>query len=128
MISQITAGIEVRVETSYQPAFSQPALHNYAFSYKIHIVNHNDFVVQLISRKWIIKNGFGEIDVVEGDGVVGRQPVLYAGDSYEYVSGCHLISTIGTMEGIYFFENKQTNEIISAIIPLFKLEAIEALN
>ncbi|MBS1618574.1 MAG: ApaG domain, partial [Bacteroidetes bacterium] len=81
-----------------------------------------------LSRRWIITNGIGGVEIVEGEGVVGRQPVLYKGDMHEYVSGCNLITPFGTMEGSYFFQNKATQEIFEVNIPLFKLEATFALN
>jgi ApaG protein len=128
MVSQITAGVEVIVQTMYQEGYSAPEDHAYVFAYKILISNHNDFTVQLLRRKWVITNALGEIEVVEGDGVVGRQPVLYRGDSHEYVSGCNLVTAFGTMQGTYYFENKATREIFGVNIPLFKLEAPFALN
>lgn len=128
MVSQITAGVEVVVQTMYQEGYSIPDEHAYVFAYKILIANHNNFTVQLLRRKWIITNGIGEVEIVEGEGVVGRQPVLYKEDSHEYVSGCNLVTPFGTMEGIYYFENKITQEIFEVDIPLFKLEAPFALN
>ena len=128
MVSQITAGVEVVVQTMYQEGYSIPDEHAYVFAYKILIANHNNFTVQLLRRKWIITNGIGEVEIVEGDGVVGRQPILYKEDSHEYVSGCNLVTPFGTMEGIYYFENKTTQEIFEVDIPLFKLEAPFALN
>jgi len=128
MVSQITAGVEVIVQTMYQEGYSVPEEHAYVFAYKIEIANHNNFTVQLLSRKWIITNGIGEVEIVEGDGVVGRQPVLYHGDTHEYVSGCNLATPFGMMEGIYYFENKTTKEVFEVYIPMFKLEAPFALN
>ena len=128
MVSQITAGVEVVVQTMYQEGYSIPDEHAYVFAYKILIANHNNFTVQLLRRKWIITNGIGEVEIVEGEGVVGRQPVLYKEDSHEYVSGCNLVTPFCTMEGIYYFENKTTQEIFEVDIPLFKLEAPFALN
>lgn len=128
MVSQITAGVEVIVQTMYQEGYSVPDEHAYVFAYKIQISNHNNFTVQLLSRKWIITNGIGEVEIIEGDGVVGRQPVLYRGDSHEYVSGCNLATPFGMMEGFYYFENKITREVFEVSIPMFKLEAPFALN
>ncbi|MBS1624419.1 MAG: Co2+/Mg2+ efflux protein ApaG [Bacteroidetes bacterium] len=128
MVSEITAGIEVSVQTMYQDGHSRPDENRFVFAYKISISNHNDHTVQLLSRRWIISNGIGGVEIVEGEGVVGRQPVLYKGDMHEYVSGCNLITPFGTMEGSYFFQNKATQEIFEVHIPLFKLEATFALN
>ena len=112
----------------YQEGHSLPDRHAFVFAYKIQIANHNNFTVQLMRRKWVITNGVGATEVVEGDGVVGRQPVLYREDSHEYVSGCNLITPFGTMEGIYYFENKATRKIFEVQIPKFRLEAPFMLN
>ena len=128
MVSQITCGVEVIIQTMYQEGYSIPDEHAYVFAYKILIANHNDFTVQLLRRRWVITNGIGEVEIVEGDGVVGRQPVLYRGDSHEYVSGCNLATPFGMMEGTYYFENKANKDIFAVKIPLFKLEAPFALN
>jgi ApaG protein len=128
MVSEITAGVEVAVQTMYQAGHSIPEENAHVFAYKIVISNHNDFTVQLLSRRWIITNAIGEVEIVEGDGVVGRQPVLYRGDSHEYVSGCNLATPFGMMEGTYFFQNKANQNIFEVKIPLFKLEAPFALN
>jgi len=66
--------------------------------------------------------------VEEGDGVVGRQPVLYPGDSFQYVSGCNLLTSIGKMEGVYIFENKALKQEFEVTIPPFKLVAPMVLN
>jgi ApaG protein len=128
MVSQITYGVEVIVQTMYQEGYSVPEEHAYVFAYKIQISNHNNFTVQLLSRKWIITNSVGEVEIIEGEGVVGRQPILYRGDSHEYVSGCNLATPFGVMEGIYYFENKITHEIFEVNIPMFNLEAPFNLN
>ena len=128
MVSEITLGVEVSVQTMYQEAHSVPDENLFVFAYKILIANHNEHTVQLLSRKWVITNAVGETEMVEGDGVVGRQPVLYRGDSYEYVSGCNLATAFGTMRGAYFFENKATRKVFEVKIPVFNLEAPFVLN
>jgi ApaG protein len=128
MVSEITAGVEVSVDSIYQEGHSMPDQHVFVFAYKIQIANHNPHTIQLLSRKWIITNGIGEVEVVEGEGVVGRQPVLYMGDKHEYVSGCRMATPVGRMEGCYFFENKDTSAIFEVKIPAFKLEAPFILN
>ena len=128
METLITAGVEVQVETVFQPDQSNIALEQFMFAYHITLFNHNTFTVQLISRKWKITDSSFDIRFVEGDGVVGRQPVLYPGDSHQYVSGCDLSSPIGKMEGIYIFENKATGKKFDVQIPAFKLIAPVILN
>lgn len=128
MQTLITQGIEVNVETFYQPAHSHPQYGEFVFAYHINISNHNLFTVQLLRRKWLITDAYNDKRIVEGDGVVGRQPILYPGDSYQYVSGCNLATPIGKMEGIYYFENKTTRQIFEVTIPVFTMEAPEILN
>lgn len=128
MAALITQGVEVHVETMYQPQQSRPAHGVYVFVYKVTISNHNPFTVQLLRRRWEITDSNLDFNVVEGDGVVGRQPVLYAGDSHQYISGCQLKTPIGKMEGIYIFDNKITGEEFAVRIPTFQLVATDILN
>jgi ApaG protein len=128
METLITSGIEVNVSTLYQPAHSSPAQGEFMHTYHITLHNHNLFPVQLLRRRWLITDGFGQTQIVEGDGVVGRQPVIYPADSYQYVSGCHLNSGIGKMEGTYTFVNKLSRAEFEVTIPVFKLEATTILN
>lgn len=123
-----TSGIEVQVETFFQDEQSDAMLGEFLFAYHITISNRNNFVVQLLSRKWKITDSSLDVRLVEGNGVVGRQPILYPGDSHQYMSGCDLKSPIGKMEGIYIFVNKQTNETFEVQIPSFKLIAPVVLN
>lgn len=127
-VSKTTSGIKVGVTVTYQESHSRPDSGVYVFSYHIHIENRNPYPVQLLRRKWVITNGYGEIEVVEGDGVVGRQPILYSGEEYEYSSGAAIESQIGVMHGIYYFENKSTRDVFEVKIPEFKLETTEILN
>ena len=103
-------------------------VNEYVYSYKITLNNHNSFAVQLLRRIWIISDANGDVRTVEGEGVVGRQPVLYAGDSYEYISGCNLNTPIGKMEGLYIFDNKVSGKEFEVKIPVFKLESPVLLN
>jgi ApaG protein len=83
---------------------------------------------ELLRRKWIITNGFGEIEIVEGEGVVGKQPLLYPGDNYEYISGAVIDTPFGVMKGLYYFQNIHTDEEFIVKVPEFKLETLELLN
>ncbi len=98
------------------------------FAYRITLHNRNTQVVQLLRRNWIITNGFGNVKQMSGDGVVGRQPVIYPGDQHQYVSGCHLDTAIGTMFGTYTFVNKETGKEFEVRIPTFRMEAPVLLN
>jgi len=123
-----TAGIEVKVETFYQDEHSKPVNNEFVFAYRITLFNHNAYTVQLLRRMWIISDANADVSTVEGDGVVGKQPILYPGDSYQYVSGCNLATALGKMEGVYIFENKTTTKEFEVKIPVFKLIAPVILN
>lgn len=128
METLITSGVEVQVETFFQPGQSNLMNGQFLFAYRITISNHNNFTVQLLSRKWKITDSTFDVRIVEGDGVVGRQPILYPADTYQYVSGCDLSSPIGKMEGIYIFQNKVTGSKFEVQVPEFKLIAPVILN
>lgn len=128
MVSEVTSGVEVVVHTTYLPDLSFAANNKYVFAYHINISNHNSFPVQLLRRKWIITESVGDVEVIEGEGVVGVQPTLESGEEYEYQSGATLQSSLGRMHGFYFFENKITGNVFKVHIPEFKLEATELLN
>jgi ApaG protein len=92
----------VEVEPEYLPEQSAPAEGLYSFAYTITITNAGDVSAQLISRHWIIANAAGEMEEVKGLGVVGHQPLLKPGESFQYTSGCRLRTSAGTMQGSYF--------------------------
>ena len=118
----------VSVETFYQPEYSNPLNSEFMFSYKITIENHNDFPIQLISRHWYIYDSNGSTREVQGDGVVGIQPVITPGNSYQYISGCNLRSEMGKMNGTYQFENKNNKKNFEVIIPSFQMTASFKMN
>ena len=93
---------QVDVEPQYLSDQSAPAQGVFSFAYTITITNTGEIPAQLISRHWIITNGLGEIEEVKGLGVVGHQPLLKPGESFEYTSGCRLRTPTGTMHGSYF--------------------------
>lgn len=97
----ITDGLRVEVEARYSPEHSEPHSNQWFFLYTIRISNEGDETCQLISRHWVIRDATGKVEEVEGDGVVGEQPVLEPGDSFEYTSGCPLQTPFGSMEGSY---------------------------
>ncbi|HWP99679.1 MAG TPA: Co2+/Mg2+ efflux protein ApaG [Vicinamibacterales bacterium] len=97
----VTRGVRVRVRSQYDPTRSQPLRRQWFFLYTVEIVNEGDETVQLLTRHWIITDGNGEVQEVRGPGVVGRQPILAPGESFEYTSGCPLPTPFGTMRGSY---------------------------
>ena len=99
----VTDGIRVRVQSLYLPDQSSPRDDRYVFAYTITISNESDRTAQLRTRHWIITDGRGTVEEVRGDGVVGEQPRLAPGQSFQYTSGCVLTTPIGTMHGSYRF-------------------------
>jgi ApaG protein len=97
----LTEGIRVQVRSQYLPDQSSPRDDRYVFAYTITITNESTRTAQLRTRHWIITDGRGEIEEVRGDGVVGEQPRLSPGQSFEYTSGCVLTTPVGTMQGSY---------------------------
>ena len=96
-----TRGVHVRVEPQYDPERSDPAQDRWFFLYTVTITNQGEETVQLLRRHWIITDGEGQVEEVRGPGVVGDQPVLRAGESYRYTSGCPLPTSFGFMHGTY---------------------------
>jgi ApaG protein len=96
-----TRGVRVAVVSEYAPDRSRPAHQQWFFLYTITITNEGADTVQLQSRHWIITDGSGRIEEVEGPGVVGQQPILQPGESFTYTSGCPLATPFGVMEGTY---------------------------
>jgi ApaG protein len=116
----LTRGIRVAVSPMYLPEQSDPASRRFLFAYKIRIANEGDIGVRLISRRWMIVNAHGEREDVEGDGVVGQQPHLRPGQTFEYSSYCPLNTSWGTMEGSYLME-RDDGEFFDATIARFYL-------
>ena len=101
MSDTTTQGIRVQVRSRYLPERSAPREGQYLFAYHITISNEGDDTAQLISRHWYITNADGQTEEVEGPGVVGEQPVLGPGMSFEYTSFCPLKTSVGSMHGTY---------------------------
>ena len=97
----VTRGVRVEVRVRYSPDHSDPSDQLWFFLYTIRITNEGAVPVQLISRRWLITDGTGEVNEVSGPGVVGEQPRLNAGESFEYTSGCPLPTPFGEMCGSY---------------------------
>ncbi len=128
MVTQITEGVKISVETIYQPEYSNPVNDHYMFAYKINIENLTDYSVQLMRRHWHIFDSNGTHRDVEGDGVVGLQPVIDPGSSHEYVSGCNLKTDIGSMKGSYAMRRLVDSEEFEVRIPEFFMVAPYKLN
>lgn len=118
----ITEGITVRVAVNFLPEQSRIEAGKWFWVYHIRIENTSDQTVQLLTRHWRITDGRGMVNLVEGDGVVGEQPVLKPGESHDYVSGCPLTTPQGSMEGYYMFRRSDGADV-KATIPYFPLAA-----
>lgn len=110
----------VEVQPRYLPEQSEPQEDLYTFAYTITITNTGQAASQLISRHWLITDAGGGIEEVKGLGVVGQQPLLKPGESFQYTSGCRLPTPNGTMEGSYFFV-AEDGERFEVEIPAFQL-------
>ncbi len=120
--SATTDGITVRVAPNFLHDQSEPAQGRWFWSYHIRIENNGDEPVQLLTRHWKITDARGHLSHVDGDGVIGEQPVLEPGGSHDYVSGCPLPTPSGTMEGQYRFIRADGSTFLAAI-PQFRLHA-----
>ena len=120
--SETTDGVTVRVVTNFLEDQSVPAQARWFWAYHIRLENHRDDPVQLLSRHWKITDGRGNISHVDGDGVIGEQPLLKPGSSHDYVSGCPLPTPSGMMEGHYRFIRADGSTFLVEI-PRFRLVA-----
>jgi len=121
MVTEITNGIKVSVEVEYQPEYSSPSQHHYVFTYQVTIENNSNKTLQLKRRKWVINDAPYPVKIVEGEGVVGRQPILEPGQKHQYISGCNLRSGFGKMHGSYQMEKLMDGQLITVQIPEFKM-------
>ncbi|MBU3822055.1 Co2+/Mg2+ efflux protein ApaG [Flavobacteriaceae bacterium XHP0103] len=128
MVEQITKGIKISVETLYEGSFYKNYKIQYAFAYTITIENQSKDSVQLNARHWEILDALNNIEIVSGEGVIGKKPVLKPGESHTYTSGCLLTSPFGAMSGYYSMVNFTTTENFRVKIPSFKLSAPFAIN
>lgn len=118
----MTSGITVRVAVNFMPDQSRTEARRWFWVYHIRIENHRDDTVQLRTRHWRITDARGMVSVVEGEGVVGESPILRPGQTHDYVSGCELMTNMGSMEGYYTFSD-QTGAAFDVAIPFFPLAA-----
>ncbi len=98
---ETTRGVTVRVSVSFLPEQSEPARGRWFWAYHVRLENEGAMAVQLLTRHWIITDGRGARHEVEGEGVVGEQPVIEPGGAYDYVSGCPLATPTGSVQGAY---------------------------
>ncbi|MCW4469340.1 Co2+/Mg2+ efflux protein ApaG [Flavobacterium sp. MFBS3-15] len=128
MVSQITRGIKISVKTSFEGTYFKNYRIQFAFSYEITIENHSKDSVQLNTRHWEIFDSLNDIEFVDGEGVIGKKPVLKPGEKHTYSSGCLLASPFGAMRGYFSMVNFTTTRTFKVIVPTFRLSAPFALN
>ncbi len=128
IIQQVTEGVSITVETFYQPEQSNPISSEYLFAYRITIENLSTMPVKLLRRHWHISDSNGTYREVEGEGVVGQQPVIEPGGSYQYVSACNLRTDMGKMHGSYQMENLYNKKLLTIQIPEFQMIAPFKMN
>ncbi|MBI4815292.1 MAG: Co2+/Mg2+ efflux protein ApaG [Deltaproteobacteria bacterium] len=116
-VSTATHGVVVRVEPSYLPRQSNPRERRFVFAYRVWISNEGPTKVQLRRRHWVITDAVGVVREVRGEGVVGAQPLIEPGASYEYTSGCVLETPWGTMHGSYELERPGGSTFEATIAP-----------
>jgi ApaG protein len=127
MSDTVTRGIRVQVESFYDHERSSPEEDYYFFAYRVRITNLDSDTVQLVSREWFITDADGHVQQVQGPGVVGEQPVLSRGESFEYTSFCPLPTAVGSMHGSYRMVYEDGVGFDAAIAP-FSLAAPHAVN
>lgn len=128
MTTQVTRGIKISVDCEYEPSYSDPNQPHFVFSYTISIRNESQKPVQLMRRYWEILDSNGDYREVEGEGVVGAQPVLQPGEEYSYESACNLTTDFGVMKGKYLMVQDDDGNPFEVTIPEFQLEAPFRLN
>lgn len=123
----VTQGVRVQVRSEFIPRLSRPDRAHWMFAYTVRIRNEGTDTVQLISRRWIITDSSGQERHVEGPGVVGAQPTLKPGQSFEYTSGCPLPTEVGTMHGTYQMVTTRGEQFDAEVAP-FSLAQEYAFN
>jgi ApaG protein len=127
MYREITDGILVEVVPEYVPEQSRPAQSHYFFAYHVRIRNDGTAPARLLRRHWIITDGAGKTHEVEGEGVIGEQPRLAPGESFEYSSFCPLPTPTGNMRGTYLMADDQDRQF-RVRIPLFFLRDLRSVH
>ncbi len=122
MYEKITKNVSVRVKPSYLEEQSSPEDNHFVWAYHVRIENQGDETLTLHSRYWKIMDDRGSTQIVEGDGVVGEQPILNPGDVFEYTSGTPLTTASGIMVGSYFMKNVDGTDL-QVEIPAFSLDS-----
>ncbi|MCH2548264.1 MAG: Co2+/Mg2+ efflux protein ApaG [Alphaproteobacteria bacterium] len=122
MYIKTTNNVKITVQPTYLKDQSEPAVNHYVWAYTVQIENLGKQTLQLQSRYWHITNAIGQVQEVEGEGVVGEQPILKAGEAFKYTSGASLITPSGIMSGRYRMIEKESGTELEVEIPAFSLD------
>ena len=128
MLQLLTSGIRVSVKVFFEGTYFKNYILNYSYAYQVTIENQGKEAVQLRSRHWVIIDSLRPQTIIDGEGVVGKKPVIYPGKAFSYKSGSLISSSVGAMIGHYNFINLATAKKFKAYIPKFKLSPAFALN
>jgi ApaG protein len=121
--SETTRAIRVSIRAFFLADQSEPERAHYVWAYRVAILNQGREAVQLLKRTWLITDGLGRTQQVHGEGVVGEQPMLEPGQSFEYTSGTPLATPSGFMRGTYHMVVPGTGEAFDVAIPAFSLDS-----
>ena len=119
--------IKKNIESKFVPELSNNEDSLFYFSYKVQICNKGENKVQLLSRHWDIQDGLGRKKIVDGEGVIGKKPIIQPGEAYEYKSFCPLKTEFGSMNGFYTMQDDEGN-LFKTLIPDFGLIAPDCIN
>lgn len=128
VVSSRTMDVVVSVQTAYAVEQSNPEMNHFMFAYRVTITNESDYPVQLLRRQWHITDAHGHKRRVDGEGVIGQQPIIMPGQSHEYVSGCDFKTPLGQMKGYYFMVRLTDNAQLKVRIPTFVMASPFVLN
>lgn len=128
MNTEITGGVKVTVEPTFQARYSNPLVKHYLFTYEVTIENNNSFAVQLLRRHWLIDDEYGHKQEVEGPGVIGKQPILNPGCTHTYTSACDIRTVRGKMQGSYLMKRFDNDSDFRVRVPEFQLNVPFHLN
>ncbi|MGV6844724.1 MAG: Co2+/Mg2+ efflux protein ApaG [Lutibacter sp.] len=121
MVQQVTNGIKISVTSIFEGTVYRNYRLYHAFSYQVTIENQSNETVQLLHRHWDIFDSLNKLETVDGDGVIGKKPILKPTQKHTYSSNCFLSSSIGAMQGYYTMVNFSTSKSFNVIIPTFQL-------
>lgn len=121
MVTLTTKDIKITAQVYYRSDYSEPINEKYIYSYRINIHNLGKHSVQLLRRHWFIMDAFGNIREVEGEGVIGKQPLIDPAEYHQYESWSHLMTAMGKMWGTYLMYDFDRDVYFKAIIPQFEL-------